>query len=142
MTNSRLGMADLNKVLFGFDRFMNNTALFQENFDGTYPRFNILSNTESGNKRIEIAVPGWNKADIDIFLHEGVLTVEGKKKLDTKEDNETYVYKGLSGKAFKRVFGVPEHVHVVSAYCERGLLCIDLHEEVPEALQPKKIAIN
>ena len=90
MTNSRLGMADLNKVLFGFDRFMKNTALFQENFDGTYPRFNILSNTESGNKRIEIAVPGWNKADIEIFLHEGVLTVEGKKKLDTKEESETY----------------------------------------------------
>jgi len=141
MTNSKLAMADLTKVMFGFDRFMNNTALFQENFDGTYPRFNIIAN-KNGDKRVEIAVPGWNKADIDIFLHEGVLTVEGRKKLETKEESETYVYKGLSGKTFKRVFGVPEHVQVVSAYMERGLLCIDLHEEVPEELQPKKIAIN
>jgi molecular chaperone IbpA len=136
--NHTKAMADLTKVMFGFDRFMNNTALL-ENFDGTYPRFNIIS-CEDGGKRIEIAVPGWNKSDIDISIHEGVLTVEGRKKQEIN-DSETYVYKGLSGKTFRRSFGVPEHVHVDRAYMERGLLCIDLHEEVPEELLPKTIAI-
>jgi molecular chaperone IbpA len=90
---------------------------------------------------MELAVPGWNKSDIDISLHKGVLTVVGKIKQEVNE-NEAYIYKGLSGKCFTRTFGVSEHVQIDRAYMERGLLCIDLHEELPVELQPVKVTIS
>ena len=62
------------------------------------------------------------------------------KQVDSSD--ETYVYKGLSGKCFSRTFGVSEHVKLDKAYMERGLLCIDLHEEIPDELQPIKVAIS
>jgi molecular chaperone IbpA len=135
----QLAMADLHKFMLGFDRFMD-TNVFAPTLDGGYPRYNVLRVGESGF-RIELAVPGWNKDDIEITLHKGVLTVEGKTKQFHKE-HESYLYKGLSGKCFTRTFGVSEHIVLDQAYMERGLLCIDLHEEIPEELQPKKVTIS
>jgi molecular chaperone IbpA len=139
MTKS-LALADLQKFLLGFDRFVNDTSVFSSTLDGGYPRFNILRVGEHGF-RIELAVPGWNKEDIDISLHKGFLTVKGSKK-QTEDADETYIYKGLSGKCFTRTFGVSEHIKLDSAYMKRGLLCIDLHEEVPNELQPQKVTIS
>ena len=135
----QLAMADLHKFMLGFDRFMD-TNVFAPTLDGGYPRYNVLRVGESGF-RVELAVPGWNKDDIEITLHKGVLTVEGKTKQFHKE-HESYIYKGLSGKCFTRTFGVSEHIVLDRAYMERGLLCIDLHEEIPEELQPKKVTIS
>ena len=135
----QLAMADLQKYLLGFDRFMD-TNLFAGTLDGGYPRFNILKVGDTGF-RIELAVPGWNKEDIEISLHKGVLKVEGLTKQALPAE-EVYVYKGLSGKCFTRMFGVSEHVILDRAYMERGLLCIDLHEEIPKELQPVKVTIS
>lgn len=135
----QLAMADLHKFMLGFDRFMD-TNVFAPTLDGGYPRYNVLRVGESGF-RIELAVPGWNKDDIEITLHKGVLTVEGKTKQFHKE-HESYLYKGLSGKCFTRTFGVSEHIILDRAYMERGLLCIDLHEEIPKELQPTKVTIS
>lgn len=135
----QLAMADLHKFLLGFDRFMD-TNVFAPTLDGGYPRYNVLRVGDSGF-RVELAIPGWNKDDIEITLHKGVLTVEGKTKQAEKE-GESYIYKGLSGKCFTRTFGVSEHVILDRAYMERGLLCIDLHEEIPKELQPTKVTIS
>jgi len=139
MTSTKLAMADLQKYLLGFDRFMD-TNVFAGTLDGGYPRFNVLRVGDHGF-RIELAVPNWNKEDIEISLHKGVLKVEGKTKQELPE-NESYIYKGLSGKCFTRTFGVSEHVLIDRAYMERGLLCIDLHEEIPKELQPLKVTIS
>lgn len=134
-------LADLHKVLLGFDRFVNDTTGLASAFDPTaYPRFNIVKAGESGY-RVEVAVPGWNKKDIEISLHKGLLRIEGTCKQEAAED-ESYVYKGLSGKTFTKSFGVNENVKLDRAYMERGLLCIDLHEEIPQEDQPIKVTIN
>ena len=136
---TKLAVADLHKFLLGFDRFMD-TNVFAPQVDGGYHRYNVLRVGENGF-RVELAVPGWNKGDIDISLHKGVLTVTGMIKQEVNE-NESYIYKGLSGKCFTRTFGVSEHVQIDRAYMERGLLCIDLHEELPVELQPVKVTIS
>jgi molecular chaperone IbpA len=139
MTSTKLAMADLQKILLGFDRFMD-TNVFAPTLEGGYPRYNVVRVGKSGF-RVELAVPGWNKSDIDIHLHKGVLKVEGKKKQE-EQPGESYIYKGLSGKCFTRTFGVSEHIKIDRAYMERGLLCIDLHEEIPTELQPIKVTIS
>jgi len=137
---SKLAVADFQKFLLGFDRFVTDTSVFAPMIDGGYPRFNVLRVGKYGF-RVELAVPGWNRDDIEITIHKGLLTVEGTSKLTLPED-EKYVYKGLSGKCFTRTFGISEHVKLERAYMERGLLCIDLHEELPKELQPTKVVIN
>jgi len=132
---ARLNVADFPKFFLGFDRFEN----VNPNIDGAYPRYNIVK-TEAGY-RVEIAVPGWNKSDIEISQHKDVLTVKGLCKL-TEKDGESYVYKGLSGKEFVRTFTLHKHVQLKKAYMNRGLLCIDLDEVVPDEERPKMINIE
>jgi HSP20 family molecular chaperone IbpA len=108
MTNAKLAVADLHKFMLGFDRMFHDTSVFAPTLDGGYPRFNILRVGETGF-RVELAVPGWNKDDLEISLHKGLLTVSGNIK-QVESSDETYVYKGLSGKCFSRTFGVSEHV--------------------------------
>ena len=140
MTNAKLAVADLHKFMLGFDRMFNDTSVFAPTLDGGYPRFNILRVGKHGF-RVELAVPGWNKDDLEISLHKGLLTVAGNVK-QVESGDETFVYKGMSGKCFKRTSGVSEHVKLDKAYMERGLLCIDLHEEIPDELQPIKVSIS
>lgn len=135
-----LAVADLHKFMLGFDRIFNDTSVFTPTVDGGYPRFNILRVGKHGF-RVELAVPGWDKEDIEISLHKGMLTVRGTVK-QTENSNENFVYKGLSGKCFSRTFGVSEHIRLDKAYMKRGLLCIDLHEEIPNELQPIKVTIS
>lgn len=136
MTNlARLNVADFPKFFLGFDRFEN----VNPNIDGTYPRYNVVK-TPAGY-RVEVAVPGWNKSDIQISLHKDVLTVKGLCK-QTEKEGESYMYKGLSGKEFVRTFTLHKHVQLTKAYMDRGLLCIDLEEYIPEEDRPKVITIE
>jgi molecular chaperone IbpA len=68
-----------------------------------------------------------------------VLTVEGGK---SDKGERQYRYQGISARSFKRVFKLADHVKVTSASFENGLLQIDLVREVPEAMKPRRIAIN
>jgi molecular chaperone IbpA len=94
----------------------------------------------SSDYRVEVAVPGWDKEDIEITLHKNELKIEGTQK-QVAEQDETYLYKGLSGKTFSRVFKVGNNIELDTAYMKNGLLCIDLVENVPEEDKPKRIEI-
>lgn len=135
--NSKLTMADLPKYFLGFDRLEND--FFASTVDGSYPRYNIVR-VEDFGYRIELAVPGWDKDDIKISLHKNVLSVKGTRKQQENQE-EQYLYKGLSGKCFNRSFKVGDYIKLSKAYMHKGLLCIDLIEEVPTEDQPLYIDI-
>jgi molecular chaperone IbpA len=44
--------------------------------------------------------------------------------------------------SFKQSFNLADHVKVVGAHVEHGLLTIDLVREVPEQLKPRRIEIG
>ena len=106
--------------------------------DQGYPRYNVVKVGDAGY-RIELAIPGWDKSDIAIQLHKNILTIEGKR--NKSEAQEVYIHKGLSGKGFTRTFKVGDYIVLDKAYMERGLLCIDLSEQVPEAEKPVTVNI-
>lgn len=141
-THHRLpNAAELSNVLLGFDRIFNDSHIFGSTLEqGSYPRYNIVRVGEQGY-RIEVAVPGWSKSDIEISLHKGILTVKGTRS-EKETEGESYIRKGLSNKNFSRNFGVSEKVKLDRAYMERGLLCIDLHEDVPAEEKPLLIDIQ
>ena len=57
-------------------------------------------------------------------------------------DSVNYLHKGIGERNFRREFTLADHVDVESAGLEHGMLNIHLKREVPEELQPKKIAIK
>lgn len=106
----------------------------------SYPPYNIESIADD-KYRITMAVAGFVEAELDLESHENSLTVTGTK--ESKDDEKrTFLYQGIAERNFERKFQLADHVKVVNAFMENGLLHIDLVREVPEALKPRKIAIN
>ena len=138
MVTHRSLLADLPKFFVGFDRLEQD--FFASTVDGSYPRYNIVQTGEYGY-RIEVALPGWDRKDIEISLFKNVLSVKGTRK-QVENPDETYAYKGLSGKQFTRDFKVGDYIKIEKAYLERGLLCLDLVQELPESERPVTITID
>ncbi|MDC5803272.1 Hsp20 family protein [Vibrio europaeus] len=123
----------------GFDRLFNmmeaNTA---KNASGGYPPYNIEQKDEN-HYRITMAVAGFADEQLDLTQKENMLIVKGER--DSEEEKQ-YVYQGIAERDFERKFQLADYVKVVGASMENGLLHIDLEREIPEAMQPRKIAIN
>ena len=123
----------------GFDRLfdmLDQTAHLQAN--DTYPPYNI-ERADDDHYRITLALAGFSPEEITITAEQNALTIEGSKS--QKPDTE-YLYQGISARPFRRVFNLAEYVQVKNASFENGLLKIELVREVPEAMKPRRIAIN
>ena len=82
---------------------------------------------------------GFSEGELAIELRENNLLVSAKKEAD--ETDRTYLHRGIATRAFERRFHLADHVRVTGATHENGMLHIDLHREVPEALKPRRIEI-
>jgi molecular chaperone IbpA len=130
--------APLWRSTIGFDRLfdlMDQSARWTED---NYPPYNIERAGED-HYRISLALAGFGPDEVTITAEQNVLTVEGSKS----QKNETeYLYQGISARPFRRVFNLADYVQVTGAAFQDGLLKIDLVREVPEAMKPRRIAIN
>jgi HSP20 family protein len=112
-------------------------------FKGQTPSVNVVE--EEKNYRIDVAVPGMSRNDIQIELDNDVLTISSELK-DSKEDKKpNYMRREFSYNSFKRSFQLPESVdqEKILARHESGVLSIELpkkEEEVSKA--PKQIKIK
>ena len=123
----------------GFDRLvdmLDQSSHFQAN--DTYPPYNIERSGED-NYRISLALAGFSPDEVTITAEQNVLTVEGSK---AQKPETELLYQGISARPFRRVFNLADYVQVKNASFEDGLLKIDLVREVPEAMKPRRIAIN
>ncbi len=59
-----------------------------------------------------------------------------------QEGERHYLHRGIAARTFRQTFNLAEHVTVVGASLENGLLTVALKREVPEALKPRRIAIG
>ena len=89
---------DISKFWLG----MNNDWLLQ-NTDTSYPRYNIVENVDTGNYRIEVAIPGWSKEELEVIHEDNELLLKGRKERKLG-DTERFVHQGLSLKSFERKF--------------------------------------
>ena len=125
----------------GFDRMSRllDTALNLDDSALAYPPYNIEKRGDDAY-RITMAVAGFSQPDVEITQHENTLTVKGRAQ--PADDNGTFLYRGIAGRAFERRFQLADYIHVNSAQLVNGLLHIDMVREVPEALKPRAIAIE
>jgi|TARA_B100001287_G_scaffold276462_1_gene287367 molecular chaperone IbpA len=104
-----------------------------------YPPHNVVKHNDD-EFLIELAVVGFKEKDIDITMHDGILTVKGDR--ESRRDQNLYVHKGISGRKFERSFRLSEFVEVTGADLEDGLLTIHLERIIPEEKRPRKILIG
>jgi molecular chaperone IbpA len=123
----------------GFDRvfdLLDQTAHLQAN--DSYPPYNI-ERADEDHYQITLALAGFGPDEVTITAEQNVLTIEGSK---TQKPQTEYLYQGISARSFRRVFNLADYVQVKNASFENGLLQIQLVREVPEAMKPRRIAIN
>lgn len=100
-----------------------------------YPPFNIEKTLDANIYALTIAVAGFSKDDIEVFVEDGQLVVKAEK---ASEDTDTeYLYRGLSLRNFKRYFKLGSNILVNSVSLKDGLLVVVLREEIPEAKRTK-----
>lgn len=132
-------LAPLNRTAIGFDRLFNMLTNDTRNDQPSFPPYNIELMGEN-EYRITMAVAGFEPEEINIQSENGSLTLVGQKVDDAKEHE--YLYQGIAARNFERRFQLADHIKVVKASMENGLLHIDLLKEIPEAMKPKQILIE
>lgn len=126
----------------GFDRLFdlieNNARAAQGD---NYPPFNIERLSED-KYRVTLAIAGFREDELDIVAQQNLLQVSGRKAELGNDERAKFVHVGIANRSFERRFELADFVRVESANLADGLLVIELVREVPEAMKPKKIAIN
>ena len=126
---------DLNRFAIGFEPMIARVA----SNPVTYPPYNLIHD-ENGYK-LELAVAGFKMEELEIYLtNDRMLSVRGHKLSD--QSQVTWVHRGIAARDFERQFALAEHIKVVSAKLEDGMLVIDLEREVPEASKGRTIPIT
>ncbi|MCB5408984.1 Hsp20 family protein [Pseudogemmobacter faecipullorum] len=99
-----------------------------------YPPYNIEAVAENAY-RITLAVAGFREEDLAITIEDRQLVIRGRVS-DQGENGETrvFLHRGIASRAFQRSFVLADGVEVAGAHMEHGLLHIDLHRQVPEAV--------
>jgi molecular chaperone IbpA len=124
----------------GFDRlfeFLENANREQAD---NYPPFDIEKLSDD-RYRITLAVAGFAPGDIDITARQNLLAITGRKAENRNRDG-AFVHMGIATRAFERRFELADFVRVEAADMKDGLLSIELVREIPDAMKPRKIAIN
>ena len=130
----RYGAADIPQLL---DRINRNSIGMDEYFDRlfnihesstNYPPYNLIqvSNVES---RLEIALAGFKKEEVNVYTEYGKLFVEGQKE---SRDDTNYVHRGMAQRSFTRSWTLSDDTEIRSVTFEDGLLSIQLGKVVPE----------
>jgi molecular chaperone IbpA len=135
-----IDLTPLYRSFIGFDHLasMIDSATRNEK-QSTYPPYNIELIAED-KYRITMAVAGFAKEEVSIEVVENTLQVTGTKP--SKDEERKFLHKGISERSFERKFQLGDHVKVLAADMENGLLHVDLERVVPEAKKPRKIEIG
>lgn len=86
------------------------------------------------NLYITAELPGIEKEDIKISLHNDVLTISGERKREEKKENENYYHLEMCYGAFNRSITLPVEVdsEKVEASFKNGILKIQLPKSNPK----------
>ena len=101
-----------------------NPAWFDMVGETAYPRYNIVEGKQGF--RLEIAVPGWSKKDLEVKLHNNELRIRGSR--DDK-GGDPYLHQGLSTKSFDKVFVLNSDLQVEDVKLKDGLLTITIEKD-------------
>ena len=123
------------------DRLCNtNTARLMDAASNWVPPVDI----KEGRDAYEVSadVPGADPKDINVSLEDGVLTVKGSRKAESKDEGEGYTKTERVYGSFYRRFTLPDTADAdkISAKTKHGVL--KLHIPKKDKALPKRIAVE
>lgn len=122
----------------GFDRLFNVLDEVQRTAEESFPPYNI-EQLDENRFQISVALAGYTPDEVTLTAEQNVLTLEGKK---AEKEEKTFLHRSISTRSFKRQFTLADHVEVKGARFDNGLLLVELQREIPEAMKPRRIAID
>ncbi len=132
-------LTPLFRTAIGFDRLARLMDAAASAPDVTYPPYNI-EKTGEDSYTLVMAVAGFSPEEIELTVKENALFVSGRVATDNSKSE--MLYRGIAARAFERRFALADHIVVDGAELRNGLLQVGLKRVVPEALKPRRIAIN
>ena len=84
----------------GFDNLFNELENFNNKKQSSFPAYDIIRLSDD-EYEITLAVSGFHKKDINIDVHDGVLTVKGQIMSDVQDKNIQYLYNGIAKRSFE-----------------------------------------
>ena len=123
----------ISKNSIGMNDYLNRVFDLHET-TSNYPPYNLvkISNVEN---RLELALAGFAKKEVNVYTQDGKLFVEGQK--EDKESDTEYLHKGLAQRSFKRAWTLSDDTEVRSVDFQDGLLSVTLGRIVPVHHQRK-----
>jgi len=108
-------------------------------FNGWTPALDLYQTTDDIVALVEL--PGMRKEDIELSLHDGMLTISGERKSDVSENDKAARSERFVGK-FRRSISLPTRVDAnkVNATYKDGVLTVTLPKA--EEVKPKQIQVN
>lgn len=136
-----IDLTPLYRSSIGYDRLgaLLDSALCGSDLSADYPAYSIEMLDEN-HYAITLAVAGFDNSELDLSVENNVLSVRGQKGEEQAKRN--YLHQGIANRTFERKFNLAEHVEVTDADLSNGLLTVNLVREIPEAMKPRRIAIN
>jgi len=119
--------------------FWSNFGRQTQLFSGWTPALDLYENND--NLIAVVELPGMRKEDIEISLHDGMLTIGGERKSETREGDKAERTERYIGK-FRRSITLPTRVDAnkVRTTYKDGILTITLPKA--EEAKPKQIQVN
>ena len=126
--------------LIGFSReFDRLSTLQKDNSSVSYPPYNVIK-IDDDNYRLDLALAGFEKEDVDVSVKDGTLYIKGEKLEDEVDQN--FVYRGIATRKFTRSYALAEYMEVEDAEFSNGILSINVTRIIPEEKKPKSITIK
>ncbi|MEO1078662.1 MAG: Hsp20 family protein [Pseudomonadota bacterium] len=136
---STIDFSPLYHSAIGFDRMASLLDSVARDAKPSYPPYNI-ERLDENDYRITMAVAGFTEEQLEITSEQNSLVIRGRQ--EESDEDRNFLHRGIAARNFERKFQLAEHVRVASARLENGLLHVDLVRELPEAMKPRKIAID
>ena len=136
-----LDFAPLLRSSIGFENLNRLVDLASRGDGDAYPPYNI-EKVGDGSYRIQMAVAGFTRDELDLVIQENMLVVVGRANEAQDGTAPEFLHRGIGKRAFERRFQLADTIKVTGASYENGLLNVDLVREIPEHKKPRRIEID
>ena len=123
----------IDKYFIGGDEWLHRFGTLHES-STNYPPYNLIKESNV-DFRLEIALAGYKREDIEVTTEWNKLFVEAKKSGDSDDE---YLHQGLAKRAFTRTWTLSDDVVVGDVSYVDGLLIVKLNRVIPDH-QKKKV---
>lgn len=129
---------------FTFGRFPSLSRVYTPGGNGSSMMPSVDVHENDKQIVIEAELPGIEEKDVNVTVHDGVLTVKGEKKFEKDEDKEDYHTMERRYGSFLRTMRLPESADEdnISANIDKGVLTVTVAKKAGAEAKERKIEIK